>query len=97
MTLGITEDTSWQQATVVIDPGDLLVLYTDGLTDGETRNGVFFGEQGLVTAVHTLIGQASGTPLSASRVQEHILNSFQTFLDGSPRSDDLTLLVLLRS
>ncbi len=49
--LGILEDMTWEQRTVQLVPGDMLVLYTDGVTDAEDRKGTFFGPERLLEVV----------------------------------------------
>ncbi|MGE5221792.1 MAG: SpoIIE family protein phosphatase, partial [Omnitrophica WOR_2 bacterium] len=45
MALGVMEDTSWQQKVIKFNPGDTLLLYTDGITEAQNRYGSFFGDQ----------------------------------------------------
>jgi sigma-B regulation protein RsbU (phosphoserine phosphatase) len=39
---------SWEQRTVQLDRGDMLVLYTDGVTDAQNGAGAFFGQERVI-------------------------------------------------
>jgi sigma-B regulation protein RsbU (phosphoserine phosphatase) len=71
-----------------LDPGDVIVYYTDGLTDAENPARENFGEERLAQAV----AQAAGQP--AEVVHNHILQAVETFANGVPPFDDLTLMVV---
>jgi serine phosphatase RsbU (regulator of sigma subunit)/DNA-binding NarL/FixJ family response regulator len=90
MALGVSEEASWQQKIVKLIPGDLLVMYTDGITEAQNQNGEFFGEKRLLDAIRQLKGRPSKDILAAllARVREFIANS--------PFQDDIALIVLAR-
>jgi DNA-binding NarL/FixJ family response regulator len=48
MALGAVVDTTWTQSMVHLEPGNTLVLYTDGITEAENEQGDFFGRQRLL-------------------------------------------------
>lgn len=74
--------------TLHLEAGDLIVYYTDGLTEAENPVGEFYGEARLMA----VIGQrAEG---GAEQVAAHILNDVEQFCDGLPLHDDLTLVVV---
>jgi sigma-B regulation protein RsbU (phosphoserine phosphatase) len=81
---------SWEQRTVQLAPGDVLVLYTDGITESEDLNEQFFEEQRLKHAIQANLGQ------TASAIQDAILTAVHQFVGGAPQHDDITLFVLLR-
>jgi sigma-B regulation protein RsbU (phosphoserine phosphatase) len=68
-----------------LDPGSLLLLYTDGVTEGRGRAG-FYGAERLVDVV-------SGRPGGAAAVTAAVLEDVVEFQDGTPR-DDIALVVL---
>ena len=90
MPLGIEEDSLWESATVQINPGDVLVLYTDGIPDSQNRKGEFFEDKTLLEVIHASQG------LSADQIQEKILGGIQDFVGDAPQFDDITLMVLVR-
>jgi serine phosphatase RsbU (regulator of sigma subunit)/tetratricopeptide (TPR) repeat protein len=90
MALGIVEDARWQQQTVRIEPGDALLLYTDGAVDALNPEGEAFGRERLLA---TAEGHRGAT---ARDMQEAILTSIHDFVEEAPRFDDLTLMVVAR-
>jgi sigma-B regulation protein RsbU (phosphoserine phosphatase) len=90
MPLGILEDATWEQETVQLAPDDLLVLYTDGVTEAEDGRGNFFGSRRLVQGVRANLGR------SAQGLQEALLAEIHAFVGDEPQSDDITLLIVAR-
>ncbi|HSF83148.1 MAG TPA: PP2C family protein-serine/threonine phosphatase [Anaerolineales bacterium] len=90
MPIGIDGDASWTQATIQIEPGDSLILYTDGIPDAQSQEGEFFKERQLIAAAQKWIGY------SAQELLKGILEEVQEFVGTAPQFDDITLLVLMR-
>jgi len=88
--LGIFEDQTWKQGTVQIDPGDVLVLYTDGITEARNDDIGFFGEQRLLQTVGGRLGAA------ASEIQDKVLSDLHRFIGDGSQSDDIILSILKR-
>jgi sigma-B regulation protein RsbU (phosphoserine phosphatase) len=88
--LGIFEDQTWKQAVVQIDPGDVLVLYTDGITEARNVDKGFFGEQRLLQAVGGRLGA------SAFEIQDGVLSDLHRFIGEGSQSDDIILSILRR-
>ncbi len=96
MLLGIFEEWTGEQETVRLDPGDLLVLYTDGITEAHYEPRLLYGEERLQESVLTALGRA-GLPRSAPQaIQEAILGDVHRFLGGVQQSDDIALILLQR-
>jgi serine phosphatase RsbU (regulator of sigma subunit)/tetratricopeptide (TPR) repeat protein len=93
--LGVFEDARWGVERVQIDPGDTLVLYTDGITEAQNTRQALFGEQRLRQAVR----QSAALPSAgrAEQVRATILQELEKYTAGAAQSDDITLLVLSRS
>jgi sigma-B regulation protein RsbU (phosphoserine phosphatase) len=91
LALGMFEQATYQTSSVVIQPGDLLVLYSDGITEAENSAGRPFDDTGIETV---LTAQADRDP-------EHIGRALLTAVEahaGEVRlADDLTALVLKRA
>jgi serine phosphatase RsbU (regulator of sigma subunit) len=51
MPLGILEEASWEPQQIQLDPGDALLLYSDGITEAQNAAGELFGEARLLEAV----------------------------------------------
>jgi serine phosphatase RsbU (regulator of sigma subunit) len=90
MPLGIDEDASWTQATIQIAPGDVLLLYTDGIPDAQNKDGEFFKERQVIKVAQENLGCGAQTLLTA------LLDAVQDFVGDAPQFDDITLLVLRR-
>jgi serine phosphatase RsbU (regulator of sigma subunit) len=88
MALGVLDQTDYAQATVRMEPGDALVLYTDGITDARDTGGEMFGEERLLEVAR----QAQGC--SAREIQEALLEDVHTFVGDAPLGDDMTLMVV---
>lgn len=88
--IGIDKDTQWEQRSVQIKPGDVLLLYTDGITESQNDEGESFDEDSLVEIALSHYGQ------TANDIQASILDSLQNFVQDKPQSDDITLMVLSR-
>jgi serine phosphatase RsbU (regulator of sigma subunit) len=82
--LGVAPQTVYQPVTVSLEPGDLVVLYTDGVTDGVDRNHRPFGERRLR---HTL---AAAGP-EVVHAGEALLASIVEHASGRSPFDDVTI------
>lgn len=87
--LGIQDDVEFDEEQIGLVPGDLVVLYTDGITEAADATGFQFGEERLYEAVSAL-----PRALSARDAAERLLGTLHDFLDGTEPQDDLTLVVL---
>jgi serine phosphatase RsbU (regulator of sigma subunit) len=90
MPIGVEEDTVWRKETVMMEPGDVLVLYTDGVPDTLNEEEEFFGEERLLSTL------AACSDISADGFQETIMNEVRTYMGNAPQFDDITLMVLAR-
>ena len=88
--LGISPDATWQQKIVKFSPGDLLVLYTDGITEARDRHGAFFGDQRLLDVLRANLGR------SAQEIQQAVLDEVQRYSGSTPREDDIAIIVMAR-
>lgn len=86
--LGLIAGTAYSQTGVRLGAGDVLVLYTDGITEARNPSGGELGQSGLLKIVRAL------EPVSPADICRDLLSAVHTFRDGEPRHDDETLLVL---
>ena len=86
--LGISERAGYEQFTVPLDKGDLVLLYTDSLIESIGPRRRRLGEQGLLDLVNTM------DPRRPERLNDAILTAVDEFRGGTPAQDDETLLVL---
>ena len=77
-----------EEAEVPLDPGDLLVFFTDGLSEAMNPQSELFGERRL----RDVIEQAS--ELGSEELKERILDEIRRFVAGAAQHDDMTLVVL---
>ena len=102
MALGVVEDVVWEQKAVQIAPGEVLVLYTDGVTDAQNAQQAFFGEERLLEVVQSNLGAQSGQDLpagpglSAQGVQAALMTELHGFVSDAPQYDDITLMIVVR-
>ena len=71
-----------------LSPGDVMVFYTDGLTEAENRNGEEFGVERLLAALRV------SSSLPAERIVDNILHTAAEFRQEPGFSDDVTILVV---
>jgi sigma-B regulation protein RsbU (phosphoserine phosphatase) len=86
--LGIFRDPTFLVESRPLATGDVLVLYTDGVTEAR-RDDEYFGEQRL----HEVLRTADG---SAQEIADSVLRTSLAFQSGDPR-DDIAVVVLRRS
>jgi len=88
--VGLFEDVAWEEKEVSINPGEVLILYTDGIPEAQNKSGLFFGNDRLKEILH------QGFSTSAKNYRNYILEIVQDFIGSAPRLDDVTLIVLSR-
>src|SRR5262249_49494700 len=82
--LGAVRDADYRPTLVGLEPGDVVVLYSDGLTDALDQNRNFFG----LRRLRTEIAQA---PDGAAAVGESILAAVRNHFAGRSQFDDITI------
>lgn len=88
--LGIEEDAAWEEKCVQLDPGNLLLMYTDGLTEAIDADEQLFGETRLQLSVRRRWGQ------SLKYIQQGLVDDVQAFAGSSQLEDDIALVLLSR-
>jgi len=73
-----------------IEPGEVLLLYTDGVTEAENANRTLYSSERLATA----LGRAP--VVDAQSVIAAVIDDVGRFVGGAERADDMTLLALRR-
>jgi sigma-B regulation protein RsbU (phosphoserine phosphatase) len=95
--LGIFEDSTWEQGMAELAPGDALVLYTDGVTDAQTDDGIPFGQDRLLEVIQAFRGPLATSTANAKEMGEAVLAAVHRFVGDAPQFDDLTLMVVART
>jgi len=90
MPLGVDAEAAYDQQTVQLLPGDLLLLYTDGVTDALNPRQEEFGVQRLRQALHEHAAEQSADIITA------VEKSLEAFAEGVTPFDDVTLVVARR-
>lgn len=87
--VGVLEDWSYTLQETTLSPGEILFLYTDGLTEATRSDGELFGEERVLEEL-----SSHGEDISAERVVADMTAAVNRFIGKAEQSDDLTMLVL---
>ena len=83
--LGVIEDIALEERQITVGPGDMLVLYTDGVTEPINEKEEEFGEERLVQVI------AGNQDKPCSEIVELIHAAVSNFAGDQPQFDDYTL------
>ena len=88
--LGVNKNVLFEERTTRLGQGDLILLYTDGLTEAENEAGEFFGLQ---RVSDILVQQAQKSPQA---IIDALLEQLKQFCGSDSFNDDITLMVFKR-
>jgi serine phosphatase RsbU (regulator of sigma subunit) len=88
--VGMMPDFAWQEAEVVLDDGETLAVFSDGIPEAQ-RGLEFFEFERLAAAL-----KAGEREPSLSAMSDHVIGEIDAFAAGEHRADDVTLLLLRR-
>ena len=80
------EDVMYKSHSVQLDRGDIVYLYTDGVTEAEDQDHNLFGEERLLKCFE------NKSESSAAEIIENVKQSVDAFINGNSQFDDLTML-----
>lgn len=86
--VGMFDDSTYDEMRLALSPGDILVLYSDGITDTQTSAGEFYGWNRLSDAI------AANANFSSANLADKLLADVDEFSGGVHPFDDRTLVVL---
>jgi sigma-B regulation protein RsbU (phosphoserine phosphatase) len=86
--IGLMEDCVYCQGQIVLEPGDVLVAYTDGISEAMNGSDAEWGEEQLMEAVWP------NRTAPAAGLIDRIMASADAFVAGAPQYDDMTLVVV---
>ena len=88
MPLGLFDDQDWQQRKIQLNPGDLVVMYTDGITDAQNQQYELYGMERFK---ETLQANHKQPPAELDKL---VLEDIDRFQDGAPQPDDIAMVIL---
>ncbi len=88
--IGITDFITYEENFVIMKPGDVLVIYSDGLTDSVNEYDQDFGEQRLIEVIHRYRNR------TASQLRDRIDEAITQFTGQCPVIDDTTIMIIKR-
>ncbi len=88
--LGIMDPVEFDEDTTYLNPGDKLVLFSDGITEAQNTKGEFFEDERFE---EWLLINKDKSPFN---MMIDLLNDLVKFSDGEPQSDDITIIILER-
>jgi sigma-B regulation protein RsbU (phosphoserine phosphatase) len=91
LVLGVMPEAEYRDDTVRLDPGDMIVAYTDGVTEAMSPDRVLYSEARLQETLATLAGRGVEDTVG------EIVASVRVHAAGAPQSDDIAVLALRQS
>src|SRR5437867_3534459 len=88
--LGILADADFREGRTKLYPGDVLVIYSDGVSEAVNPNGEEFGATRLYEVV------SKNLDASAAGIRDRIESALTKFCQGTPAADDITLVIIKR-
>lgn len=86
--VGLLESFPYQQASLTIQPGDVFIAFTDGISEAMNNADEEWGEERMIETIRSCTG------LSPSETISHIMQAADSFVAGAKQHDDMTLVVL---
>jgi sigma-B regulation protein RsbU (phosphoserine phosphatase) len=86
--VGLFEHAVFQEETVVLEPGDWLIVFSDGVSEAMSAAGDEYGEERILAVVD------KETSLAPADLLKSLFADVRVFTKGAPQSDDITALVL---
>lgn len=88
--MGMFANTEYCSEPIALQPGDILCMYTDGITDALDRNGVVYGPERVVSVIR------ENRSRPAAEIRDALLHDVDVFADITRFTDDRTALILKR-
>ena len=85
--LGMLPELGYEQATLAFGPGDLLAIFSDGVTEAESPEGEEYGDDRLADLLRASQDE------SAESIVEKIVADVDRFTEGAPAADDVTVVI----
>ncbi|MGA2546275.1 MAG: PP2C family protein-serine/threonine phosphatase [Rectinemataceae bacterium] len=85
--LGMMGNMDYEEKCLVLDPGDTLVLFTDGVFESPDMDGKLFGREGILRSVLGRMGSG------VEQLSDGLLSDLLSWTQGTEASDDVTILI----
>ena len=90
MIVGAFPFATYEAGELSLDRGDVLLAYSDGLTEAENPQGEMLGEEGVKKVILAEAGAGS------QQLEQKLLSTIQSFTAGRSLTDDITLIIVER-
>lgn len=90
MVVGAFAQARYDESTLSLEPGDLLVLYTDGITEPENEYGEMFGEERLIATIERVRERSNEEVIAA------VFEAVEAWIHAPDSNDDMTMLLVRR-
>ncbi len=88
--LGAFEDSTYQEKTISLKYGDVIVIYTDGISEARTKKGEHYGTEKLKHLLNIL----DTINLHARNINDSIITDARKYYGGAQQNDDMTVVVV---
>lgn len=85
---GVAKEIAFEEKSIVLNQGDVVLLYTDGITEAQNPNGEFFGTERLAQLL------ATQGPNAPQEIINKIVTELRSFCEGNSFEDDVSMVVL---
>jgi sigma-B regulation protein RsbU (phosphoserine phosphatase) len=85
--IGLTEGFAIRREEIQLEPGDILLMYTDGITEAINAQGILWGEDKLAEIIR------ENADSSAGHLIQKIVMALKDYTNGCPLDDDVTLMI----
>lgn len=85
--LGFGAQSEYQSLTVQLEPGDTVLVYSDGVSEAHNQTGAMWGERNLKKTL------ASVGNMSLEKIKTSLIQAVETFTQGTPQKDDITFVL----
>jgi phosphoserine phosphatase RsbU/P len=86
--VGLFREAPYQQASLMLDPGDILIGFTDGISEAMNVNDEEWGEERMLPALEACAGERAADMIPI------VMAAADRFADGAPQHDDMTLVIV---
>jgi len=88
--LGAFEDSAYQEKTINLNYGDVVIIYTDGISEARTKDDEFYETEKL----KDLLNNMDTYSLTAKEINDAIIKDVRTYYGGAQQHDDMTVVVI---